>query len=114
MQSSRPFPRDWQQLAVRLHLVNLPGEFSVTVDDHGAPLGVVNQSLFPLAKYPHRGDDVFASQMQLSDGSRVRYGVAVDSKMAESFAHTFFLDVGREDLFVAMDDVLDTSGWWNK
>lgn len=110
MQPPRPFPRDGQQLAIGFHLVYFPGQVSVTVNHHGAPLGVVDQSLFSLAKHPHQGDDVFAGEMQLGDRSCVGDGVAVDPQMAEGFAHAFLLDEGGQDLFVAVDYVLDAGG----
>lgn len=74
-------------------------------------MGVADQSLFSLAKHAHQRDHVFAGQMELGDWRRVGDGVPVDSKMAEGFAHAFLLDEGRQDLFVAVDDILDTGGW---
>lgn len=106
-----PFPRDGQQLAVRLHLVDFPGQVRVTVDDHGAALGVVDQRLLPLAKPPHQVDKVHAGQVQLGDGGRVGDGVPVDPEVAKGFAHVLLLDESREDLFVAVDDVLDAGSW---
>lgn len=111
MQPPRPFPWDGQQLAISFHLVYFPGQVSVTVNDHGAPLGVVDQSLLALAKHPHQGDDVFAGEMQLGNRSCVGDGVPVDSQVAEGFTHAFLLDEGWQDLFVAVDYVLDTGGW---
>lgn len=110
MQRPGPFPRNGQKLAVGFHLLYFPGEFGVAVDDQRAPLGVADQSLFSLAKHPHQGNHVFAGQVELGDGCRVGDGVAVDSQMAEGFAHALLLDEGGEDLFVAMDDVLDAGG----
>lgn len=111
MQYPRPFPWDGQQLAVGFHLVYFPGQVAVAVDDQGAPLGVADQSLFSLAKHAHQGDHVYAGQMELSDRRRVGDGVPVDSQMTEGFAHALLLDEGWQDLFVAVDDVLDTGGW---
>lgn len=111
MQRPGPLPGDGQQLAVGFHLLDLPGEFGVAVDDQRAPLGVADQSLLPLAEHPHQGDHVFAGQVELGNGGRVGDGVAVDSQMAEGFAHALLLDEGGEDLFVAVDDVLHAGGW---
>lgn len=113
MQPPGPFPWDGQQLAIGFHLVYFPGEFIVAVDEQGAALGVVDQSLFSLAKPPDQRDDVSAGQMQLGDRSRVGDGVAVDSQVAKGFAHALLLDEGRQHLFVAVDDVLDAGSWWN-
>lgn len=92
-------------------MVYFPGQVDVAVDDQGAPLSIAHQSLFSLAEQAHQGDHVFAGQVELGDGGRVGDGVAVDSQVAEGFAHAFLLDEGRQDLFVAVDDVLDTRGW---
>lgn len=114
MQHPRPFPWDGQQLAVSFHLVYFPGQVGVAVNDQGAPVGVADQSLFALAKHAHQGDHVFAGQMELGDGRRVGDGVPVDSQMTEGLAHAFLLDEGWQDLFVAVDDILDTGGWWDE
>ena len=52
--------------------------------------------------------------MELGDRRRVCDGVAVDAEVAEGFAHVLLLDEGGEDLFVAVDDVLDTCSWWTQ
>lgn len=111
MQQPCPFPWDGQQLAVSFHLVYFPGEVGVAVDDQRAPLGVADQSLFSLAEHAHQGDHVFAGHVELGDGRRVGDGVPVDAEVAEGFAHALLLDEGWQDLFVAVDDVLDTGGW---
>lgn len=72
---------------------------------------VADQSLFSLAKHAHQRDHVFAGQVELGDRRRVGDGVPVDPEVAEGFAHAFLLDERRQDLFVAVDDILDTGGW---
>lgn len=111
VQHPRPLPRDGQQLAAGLHMVYFAGQVGVAVDDQGAAVGVADQSLLPLAEQAHQGHHVFAGQVQLGDGGRVGDGVAVDAQVAEGFAHALLLDEGRQDLLVAVDDVLDPRGW---
>lgn len=112
MQQPWPFPWDGQKLAVGFHLVYFPGQVGVAVNDQSAPLGVAHQSLFPLAKIANQGDHVFTRQVELGNWRRVGDGVSVDSEMAERFAHAFLLDESGQDLFVAVNDVLDSGGLW--
>lgn len=114
MQPSGPFPWDGQKLSVSFHNVYPPGQVSVTVNHQGAPLGVADQGLFSLAEHPHQGDHVFAGQVELGNTCCVGDGVPVDSEVTEGFTHAFLLDEGRQDLFVAVDDVLDSGGWRNE
>lgn len=114
MQHPGPLPWYGQQLAVRLHLVDFSGQFGVSVDDQSASLSVIHQSLFSLAKLAHQGDHFLPGKVQLRDGRRVGDGVPVDPVVTEGFTHALLLDEGWEDLFVAVNDVQDASGWWDK
>lgn len=111
MQDPGFFDSDGQKLPCSLHLLYLPGQCHVTLNDQGALLGVADQGLLSRAEHAHQWEGLLRRQVKLSDGCRVGDGVAVDAIVAEGATHALFLVEGREDLFVAVDDILDTSGW---
>lgn len=97
---------DRQQFTSGFHLLNLPGQALICLDDQRTLLGVADQRLLARPKQPHQRQGLFGGQVQFGDGRRVGDGVAVDAVVPEGSAHALLLVEGREHLLVAVNDVL--------
>ena len=102
------FSRDGQQLSIGLHLLDLPGQLLVRLDGQSTALSIVHQCLLSRTEGTHQRHGLFSGQVELSYGGRVGDGVPVDAVMTEGTTHALLFVEGREDLLVAVDDVLNS------